>query len=279
MKKRSEKEMLDMILSFAKEDERVRAVIMNGSRASTGAVIDEYSDFDIVYYVTDIKSFTSNHKWVDIFGERVIMQMPDLMVEDNARENSFAYLMQFSDGNRIDLTLEILNESHVFDSQSVLLLDKDNKITLPPASDKDYLPKPPTETDFYNCCNEFWWVSVYVAKGIKRKELIYAKLMQDRYVRDMLIEMLCFKAAYETDFKVSFGKGGKYLYNYMSAEDWKMYENTYSGSNFENIFSSLFAMCELFRKTAREVAEFYNYTYPEEDDKKTFEYLGFMKDL
>ena len=34
---RSEQEMFDLILSFAKEEERVRAVVLNGSRANPNA--------------------------------------------------------------------------------------------------------------------------------------------------------------------------------------------------------------------------------------------------
>ena len=40
---RSEREMYDLILGFARSDERVRGGILNGSRANTNAPRDKYN--------------------------------------------------------------------------------------------------------------------------------------------------------------------------------------------------------------------------------------------
>ena len=50
---RTEQQMLDLILETARCDERIRAVIMNGSRTNPNAPRDPFQDFDIVYIVTD----------------------------------------------------------------------------------------------------------------------------------------------------------------------------------------------------------------------------------
>ena len=47
---RSECDMLDLILSTAHEDDRIRTVILNGSRANPNALPDRFQDFDIIYY-------------------------------------------------------------------------------------------------------------------------------------------------------------------------------------------------------------------------------------
>ena len=46
---RSEQEMYDLIVRTAGNDDRVRAVIMNGSRANPNAPRDIFQDYDIVY--------------------------------------------------------------------------------------------------------------------------------------------------------------------------------------------------------------------------------------
>src|SRR5512139_3876860 len=103
---RSEQEMLDLILSTAQDDDRIRAVIMNGSRANPNAPRDIFQDYDIVYIVTDVAPFKHNYGWIDGFGSRIIMQMPeDIDDPPPANDGSWAYLMQFADGNRIDLTI------------------------------------------------------------------------------------------------------------------------------------------------------------------------------
>lgn len=75
---RTEKEMLDLILSVAKADEHVRAVYMNGSRTNPNVAKDIYQDYDIVYIVTETKSFLGNKSWISVFGEQAILQEPDI---------------------------------------------------------------------------------------------------------------------------------------------------------------------------------------------------------
>ncbi|XGB43247.1 MAG: aminoglycoside 6-adenylyltransferase [Nodosilinea sp. LVE1205-7] len=130
---RSEQEILELILNTAKNDDRIRAVIMNGSRANPNAPQDLFQDFDILYLVTQVEPFTNDPKWIHRFGELMILQMPEAM-QDPPPENdgSFTYLMQFTDGNRIDLSLLAIAQFNPLknDSLSVLLLDKDG--LLPP---------------------------------------------------------------------------------------------------------------------------------------------------
>ncbi|MDR3167907.1 MAG: aminoglycoside 6-adenylyltransferase, partial [Treponema sp.] len=54
---RSEQEMMDLILSFAGKDERIRVVTMEGSRLNKNAPRDQFQDYDISYIVTDLGSF------------------------------------------------------------------------------------------------------------------------------------------------------------------------------------------------------------------------------
>ncbi|MGN1084764.1 MAG: aminoglycoside 6-adenylyltransferase [Lachnospiraceae bacterium] len=44
--KRTDDEMMQLIMEKAETDERIRAVTLNGSRANENAVHDKYSDFD-----------------------------------------------------------------------------------------------------------------------------------------------------------------------------------------------------------------------------------------
>src|SRR5215470_1203076 len=128
---RSAEEMLGLIVSTAASDDRVRAVIMNGSRINPNARQDIFQDFDIVYLVTDVDSFKRDQQWINRFGELMILQMPDAMGEPSLiNDGRFAYLMQFTDGNRIDLTLFPIDSLTEYkkDSLSILLLDKDNVV-------------------------------------------------------------------------------------------------------------------------------------------------------
>ncbi len=274
---RSEQEMFKLILDTAKDDERIRAVVMNGSRTNPNAPRDPFQDFDIVYVVTDVAPFKYNHEWIARFGETMIMQMPDDMQDPPSNnDGGFAYLMQFMDGNRIDLTLYPLAKLDELgqDSLSVLLLDKDGIIgSLAPANESDYLPKPPTAKAFADCCNEFWWVCPYVAKGLWREELTYAKYMYDVVVREQLMKMLTWYIGMKTQFVCSPGKLGKRLKQYLEPELWAMLEKTYADAGSENTWEALYTMANLFRMTANRVAEHFGLAYPRRDDEKVSAHL------
>ena len=278
---RTEKEMLDLILNAANDDDSVRAVIMNGSRVNPNAKKDPFQDFDIVYFVRDVEPYRKNLAFIHQFGELMILQTPEDMDDPAAdRDGHYAYLMQFLDGTRIDLSLYPLEDIPVrtADSLTVVLLDKDHLIPeLPSPDDRDYLPRAPSARQFDDCCNEFWWVSPYVAKGLWRDELTYTKQMLDVHVREQLMKMLTWYVGIQTGFQKSPGKMGKYLKQYLEPELWKLLESTYADSNPEHIWDSLFAMGELFRQTARYVANHFGFAYPQQDDQKVTGYLHHIR--
>jgi aminoglycoside 6-adenylyltransferase len=280
---RSEQEMLELIVDTARNDERIRAVIMNGSRVNPNIPRDPFQDFDIVYVVTDIAPFKNNYEWIKRFGKIMILQEPDDMQDPpSSNQDSFAFLMQFTDGNRIDLgiyPIQKLNELGK-DSLSLLLLDKDGMIEpFPPASESGYLPKQPTAKAFFDCCNEFWWVCPYVAKGLWRKEIIYAKYMLDEVVREQLMKMLTWYIGVKTRFSRNPGKFGKYFQQYLEPELWELLKKTYSDASYDNTWDALFMMCDLFRISANRVADHFSFSYLHVEDKNVFTHLQHVRTL
>ena len=137
---RTEKEMMDLILSVAQNDDRIRAVYMNGSRTNPTAPKDIFQDFDIVYVVEETASFIEDKKWIDRFGEILFMQYPDeFPFCSSDKENSYAWLMVFTDGNRLDLTVKTIphaKENILKDTLCEVLLDKDGILpSIPESSD------------------------------------------------------------------------------------------------------------------------------------------------
>jgi aminoglycoside 6-adenylyltransferase len=170
---RNEKEMFELIKNVAQNDERIRAVYMNGSRTNPNAPKDNFQDYDIVYVVTETSPFLKDDKWIHVFGDLIMIQEPDKLDQgigmDRDFERSYGYLMLFRDGNRIDLhieTKESMMEGYGTDKLTVPLLDKDN--CLPPISaptDIDYHVKQPTAGQYVSITNNFWWCLQNVAKG------------------------------------------------------------------------------------------------------------------
>jgi aminoglycoside 6-adenylyltransferase len=280
---RSEQEMLDLILKTAQEDERIRAVHLNGSRVNPNAPRDFFQDFDVVYFVTDVAPYSENLEWISRFGELMILQMPDLMEDPPPMEGDhFQYLMQFSDGNRIDLGITPLHrlKEYAPESLTVVLLDKDGLFKwIPPTSDRDGIPPPPTAKMFGDCCNEFWWVSPYVAKGLWREEILYARYMFDEVVRSQLFKMLTWYVGVRTGFAANPGKMGKYYRKYLEPELWELLLKTYADADYDHTWEALFRMGELFRKLAAAVADQFGFEYPQGDDQRVSAHLRHVRQL
>jgi aminoglycoside 6-adenylyltransferase len=280
---RNEHEMLDLILNTARNDERVCAVIMNGSRINPNAPKDIFQDYDIVYVVTEKESFLADPGWIKVFGELMILQLPDEMSNPPPEgKDSYGYLMQFADGNRIDLSLFPVSKIDKIeqDSLTLTLLDKDGILPqFAPPNESGYLPKPPTAKAFFNCTNEFWWVSPYVAKGLWRHEIVYARHMLDLYVREQLMKMLDWYVGIRTNFQSSPGKMGKYLEKYLEPEHWELLLRTYSDSDYEHTWQALLSMGELYHRIAILVAEHFGFDYPFGDDERVNAHLRHVHDL
>ncbi|WP_322906699.1 aminoglycoside 6-adenylyltransferase [Paenibacillus campi] len=275
---RSQQQMMELIMDVAHRNPHIRAVAMNGSRVNPHVRADLFQDYDVVYLVDTLEPFVQEHRWVDVFGERIMMQMPDesnrLAGESLVR---FMYLMQFADGNRIDLRLQRIDHWREYideDRLTVILLDKDGvlpELALP--DDTDYRVKRPTAAAFTGCCNEFWWVSMYIAKGLWRQELLYALDMMNRYARPMLEQLLCWEAGYEHAFQISTGKSGKYLPLYLDESICAQLFATYPAAHAEAIWQSLFVMSDLFAERARWLAERLGYVYDEGEAQRVRAHL------
>lgn len=281
---RSEKEMYELILSIANNDKRVHAVYMNGSRVNKNIHSDIFQDYDIVYVVNETSSFIEDKKWIENFGDILYMQYPDESPYcPSNKQKSYGWLMQFADGNRIDLhveTIESAKENILRDKLCKILLDKNNILPqIPEATDKDYWVKRPSEEEYIATCNEFWWCSNNIAKGLWREEIPYIQDMTNFIVRKQLEKMLSWKVGIITDFSVSVGKSAKYMYKWLDKSDWESYLATYSSGNIKDIWNSVMIMCDLFENTAIFVGKELRYEYNSLEGRKAKQFLKHVRQL
>ena len=265
---RTENEMMQMILSFAEADERIRLVGMEGSRTNPNVPADRFRDYDISFLVTDMASFQQNDKWLDAFGRRAMMQKPEAMsLFPPELGNWFSYLILFEDGNKLDLTLIPLDELSLYiasDKLLTILLDKDGIAPpLPAATDRDFWIKKPSAACFDDCCNEFWMTSTYIAKGLCRDELPFAAYHMEAVVRPQLLTMLSWKIGTETSFTHSLGKHYKFISRYLSRSEWEMLVRTYRMDGCSACWAALTAAYELFSAASHTVAMRLGFVYPD----------------
>lgn len=270
------KDFLELICEVAQNNELIRGAYLEGSRANPEIAKDIFQDYDVVYIVNETKPFIEDEHFIDIFGPRLYMQCP----EDENIDQSWGWLIQLADGNRLDLHVKTPEAAKNSLELYKVLVDKDNLIENKENHDsKIYYIKHPNQIEFSKTANEFWWCLNNVAKGLWRKEVLYALDMVNHIVRPMLTKMLFWKAAADHDFNISVGKSGKHLNKYLSLFLYEKYLETFSIAKIENIWASTFTMCELFNEVALDLSSKLNLKYNIQEANNSLYFLSLVYDL
>ena len=272
---RTEREMMELLIGYAERDARIRLVTMEGSRTNPNIAPDLFQDYDISYFVTEMDSFKASDAWLDVFGERLIMQKPeDMELFPPELGGWFSYLMLFRDGVRVDLKLVPVQDVKSYFGKSDglvrVLLDKDALVqheVVP--TDRLYWIRKPTAREYDDCCNEFWWVTTYVVKGLARREILYATDHLHGILHPNLLRMMGWKIGSEQGFNFSLGKNCKFIDRYLPSEDWQKLLSTCSMSGYEEMWRSLFLCCEQFRSYSKAAGANLGYPYPDYDEAVT----------
>ena len=263
---RTETEMLSLLIKIAK-NLKVKAVALSGSRTNQKVQTDEFQDYDVVYVVENLDELITDLSWLDQFGKRIIEQEVGL-------GQRRLCLMLFEDGNRIDLTLcpkDYIQEW--IDSEAGFTVLEDLEHLFEPYSPniERYWTNSATEKDFEKVCNEFWWVSAYVVKGICRKQVIYATDHLYGICQQELLKVLAWKVSSDRG-KVDIGKNYKYLFNYLPVEKEKEFSNLLDFSSIEKLSHSLFATMNFFHQEAQSLAKKLGFHYDKEVAEKMIQY-------
>ena len=263
---RTETEMLDVILKTA-ETLQVAAVAMSGSRTNSQAPQDEFQDYDVVYVVENLDELITDLSWLDQFGKRIIEQEVRL-------GHRRLFLMLFEDGNRIDLTLcpkEYIKEWIESEADFTVLEDPKGLFAPYSPNPQRYWTNPASQIDFEKACNEFWWVSAYVVKGICRKQVIYATDHLYGICQQELLKILAWQVASDRG-KVDIGKNYKYLFNYLPAEKEKEFTALLDFFDQKSLTKSLLATMNFFHKEAQAFSLKNGFHYDKVTAEKMIEY-------
>ena len=266
---RTDTEMMNLILQIA-ESLQVEAVALSGSRTNPQVPKDEFQDYDVVYIVDDLEDLISDLSWLDQYGNRLIEQ-------HNRLGHRRLYLMLFEDGNRIDLTLcpkEYIQEWVDSEANFEVIKDDNGLFEVYQPNSKRYWTAPPTEEEFAASYNEFWWVSAYVVKAIRRNQLIYATdhlygICQQEFLKVLAWQVTSDRGA------VDIGKNYKYLFHYLPAEKEKEFSALLDLSSLEKISQSLFSTMNLFHREASVLAQKMGFAY---DQKEAEKMIAFAKE-
>ena len=281
----------DLIVQWAKANDEIRAVLLTSTRAVPNAHVDVLSDYDVILIVRDIHPFVCDKTWLNDFGETLVVYWDAVYPDPTFGLECCGNVTQYSSGLKIDFTLwsvelfqKIVAAPTLPDELEAgykVLLDKDDlTLAMQPPTFKAYWPKPPTLGAYQTHVNDFLSDAPYVAKCLRRGELLPLKWALDNDMKHVyLLKMLEWYVGVKSNWSIPVGSLGKGLKRLVPRDIWERLEQTYAGADVEDNWRALEATLALFRQVATEVGQPLGYAYPHDLHQRVTAYVEHVKQL
>jgi len=283
--------VLQHLIQWAKKQALVRAVLMTSSRTNPSAPVDSLSDYDIVLVMVDIHPFFEDRSWLKDFGEVLVMYWDPLFKDPDYGIERTGSVIQYADGLHVDFNLwpvellrQIVQSTELpaeLDDGYTVLLDKDGLADgMKSPTYRAYIPVKPDNEAFQKAIEDFFSDAPYVAKCLKRDELLPAKWCLDHDMKHKYLrQVLEWRVEIDHDWSVPVGSLGKGLKSRLPARLWDRLEVCYAGAGLTDNWIALAHTLALFRDAAVEVGQHLGYAYPEELHQRVCAYVERIKRL
>ncbi|EEA6214328.1 aminoglycoside 6-adenylyltransferase [Campylobacter jejuni] len=277
----SEKRILEKIKNIAFIYKQIRLITLEGSRVNKKAKKDKYQDYDISFFLKskNLRKLLNLNKSKDIkkaklpkfiknFGEILFYQAPESFefYKADLPKNWVSFLVIFKNGVRIDfkfIPLKSLKHYYKFEPLSKALIDKDQRF-----KKNVFCIKKPTEKDFDEICNEFYFTFTKLEKALLRKQFIMSNYLLNS-MRETLFDMLSFKVGLKFGFEIWLGKQNTDILNFLKQKEIKIILNSFNTTSLEQIEKTRKKLENLFHKNTKFVAK--------KNDFKLFSYRKNVK--
>ena len=272
---RSEKEVIDAVLNAAGEDEAVRAVIRTNLLPKR-----DYDYYNFCFVVNNIEKYDRD-VFAGCFGERILLYRSDRNYPELFPNNTKAHLMVFRDGITIAINVmdrdtllsryngEQTHENVWIGDTYMKILDKDG--ILPEIERLDekqtWFAQKPSQEEFSETCNEFWWVLKTFAEYTLRKELLSAMFYLNTAVRDLLNMMIRWDLFLQAGQPVDMGILDSNMEKLLDEESFSLYKRTYPTADYGSIWDAYDAVVKLWSRTAEDVSARCGYVYSKDTEK------------
>jgi aminoglycoside 6-adenylyltransferase len=264
--------LIERFTRWAAAQDDIRAALIIGSRARVDdRPADEWSDLDIGMIVTQPDRYLASADWVENIGRPWLT-----FIEPTADGRGLERRVLFAGGLDVDFAVLPAAMIEQLAAHGVppdvadalrrgmrLLLDKDGafgRLSLPPAEQP--APQPPTEHEFLEVVNDFWYHAVWTAKHLRRGELWWAKSGCDGALKRLLLKMMEWHARATQGQQHDTWLRGRFLEEWVDPRVLPQLQRAFAHYDEADIWQALFATMDLFRWLAVETAEQLRYSYP-----------------
>ena len=283
-----ESEVLARLLAWGEADDAIRALVLTSSRARRDDTVDELSDYDVIVAVRDVALFAESYGWAVAYGTPAARWGDESAV---LGERTVFRGVVYEDGVKVDYSFwpETLFERVAeagelpedLDVGYRVLLDKDGLTAgWKPATYRAHIPARPSQQVYEALAEEFWWSVTYVAKALRRGEVVFAKFVLDHDAKlGPLRRFLEWRIEIEQGWSMRPGAYGRGLERLVDAETASELAATYVGADVEDNWDALFRTTALFRRVAKEVGAALGYEYPRAADDGVTAHLEAVRAL
>ena len=252
----SQKKMMRALTRFFDAQNDLRVFAMNGSKTNKNIEDDIFKDYDVVFFTDKVEYYKNNPDFLNQFGDILLYTEPEVGAAQPffPKGNGYIYLVQYADGERIDIQFRTLDQLPAYlseDSLTMVVGDKDGRIkeTIIP-NDSDYWLPPPSDELYLTTINEFWWEYLNTLKATIRGELLLAQFYLN-LTRDELVHLITWEVAFEQGFDRNYGKKQTKILNDLSPERCDQLMKTFETQTKEKIFEALQIMSTLMGESTR----------------------------
>jgi aminoglycoside 6-adenylyltransferase len=186
---------LDDVTAWAGEEDDVHSVVLLGSHARADDPADEVSDVDLVLFVDDPDRYLRDDSWLRRFGEPLLT-----FVEPTAVGGFEERRVLFRDGLDADFVALDAQVGKAFPPEATpvfargfrVLYDDGLELEAPEAPELE--AQLPTQADFDQLTNDFWYHVLWAAKKLWRGEVLLAKQVCDCALKWRLAQLARWRA-------------------------------------------------------------------------------------
>src|SRR4029453_8735060 len=243
-------QFLAEVSRWAAERADVRAAILLGSQARVDAPADPASDVDVTLFVDDTARYLDDAAWIGHFGEPLLSFREPTAVGGFEEQR-----VLFRDGLEVDFAIvpaavaaEIPPEADAVFARGFRVLHADG-ISFPEREPSSIDTPPPTQEQFDQLVNDFWYHLLWSAKKLWRGEVLVAKQACDGWLPGRLVELARWRS-HEPDT----WHGSRFFERWAGDELVEALGPTFAAYDAHDIARALRAKAELFGKVGDAVA-------------------------
>jgi len=267
-------QIIECVVAWATEETRIRAAMIVGSRARTDHPADAWSDLDVVLFATDPDALLAETGWVHRMGTPVITFLePTAVGMWKERRALFAGALDVDFSIVPAAVLAGVREDRLGDGTPIqevagviargvrLLVDKDGSLAALLAHvTHQPLPTPPApdQARFDQILSDFWYHAVWIAKKLRRGELVVAHECLEGNQRRLLMTLIRWHAG----MRRSIWHGRRFLEEWADPRVVAALPGTWARHEPADIVRATRAMMDLVALLAGEIAAATSLTLP-----------------